>query len=83
MKMRHVSRFSGSHPCWGDGSPGSRLFHLSHIIAMHLFFSQERWNKESICNLVLIGNNGYHGYLNPFAVTVVGTKRRSLRVQTL
>ena len=31
---------------------------------------------ECIYNLILRGNNGYHGYPSPLAVALVGTKRR-------
>jgi hypothetical protein len=37
---------------------------------------------DCIYNLVLIGNNGYHGYPSPFAVALVGTISRALLVQT-
>ena len=73
MKMHHVSRFSGHRHCEGKGSYGSRLFHLSHIIALFFSLSQKSSNMEHICNLILIGNNGYHGYPSPFAVALVGT----------
>jgi hypothetical protein len=74
MKMHHASRFSGARPCEGEGSYGSRLFHLSHIIALFFWLSQKSSNKEHICKLILIGNNGYHGYPSPFVVALVGTK---------
>ena len=65
MITHHVSRGSDRHHSRGGSSYGSRLFHLSHIIALLFFFSQKT-EKESacICYLVLIGNNGYHGYLS-------------------
>lgn len=77
MKMHHVSRISSRHHCGGFGSCGSRLFYLSHIIAMIFSLIQYGRNKKCICNLVLIGNNGYHGYLHgylsPLAVALVAT----------
>ena len=36
---------------------------------------------QCICNLVLIGNNGYHGYLSPFAVALMGTISWALLLQ--
>jgi hypothetical protein len=79
MKMRHVSRFSVRHHCSGEGSRGSRLFHLSHIIARIFSLFQIRQKMDCICNLVLIGNNGYHGYHSPLAVALVGTKKACVR----
>ena len=73
MKMCHVSRVSSRHHCGDFGSYGSRLFHLSHIIAMFFSLSQDRCNMKCIGNIVLIGNNGYHGYPSPLAVALVVT----------
>jgi hypothetical protein len=73
MKRHHVSRVSSRHHCGGKGSYGSRLFHLSHIIAMFFSLSQDRCYMKRIGNIVLIGNNGYHGYPSPLAVALVVT----------
>lgn len=73
IKMHHISRISSRHHCGGSGSYGSRLFHLSHIIAMLFSLSQDRCNMMCIYHIVLIGNNGYHGYLSPLVVALVVT----------
>jgi hypothetical protein len=75
MIMHHVSRDSDRHHCGGDGSYGSRLFHLSHIIALFFSLSKDRRNMECIYNLVLIGNNGYHGYLSALCSGASGNEK--------
>jgi hypothetical protein len=73
MKMRPISRISDPSPLRGYGSYGSRLFHLSHIIARFFLPLKSKWNMACICSIVLIGNNGYHGYPSPLAVALVAT----------